>query len=384
VAGDARLVLCGTRKLPVFLFSLLLVKKVLIICAHRPGRSPSQRYRFEQYLPLLEEQGYRFTWSYLLDEKDDGLFYQKGTVFAKMRILAVGFLKRWRESAKYGSYDIIFIQREAFFAGPNIFERRAAGSGACVIFDYDDSIWVADTSAANKKWEWLKRPGKFYDNVRLATTVIAGNRYLAAEAEKAGKRAMIIPTTIDTDLHRPIEKEAGSVPVVIGWSGSLTTIRHFEMLLPVLRRLKTAHGDRLVIRVMGAAGYSHPELKVESVGWSEGSEVPVLNSFDIGVMPLPDDEWSRGKCGLKALSYMACGVATVASAVGVNKEIIDGSNGVLVSNEEQWYIVLNQLIGDPAFRRSLGVAGRKTVIERYSVAANAHLYVEAFGRCGLT
>ncbi|MEO6305231.1 MAG: glycosyl transferase family 1, partial [Bacteroidia bacterium] len=134
---------------------------VLILCAHRPKRSPSQRYRFEQYLPFLEENGFKFKFSYLLNEKDDELFYSKGNFLAKVFILIKSFFIRLKDVFQFKKYDIIFIQREASFLGTSFFEKRVFRSGAYVIFDFDDSIWLADTSPGNKKWEWIKKPDKF-------------------------------------------------------------------------------------------------------------------------------------------------------------------------------------------------------------------------------
>ena len=138
---------------------------VLILCAHRPRRSPSQRYRFEQYLPFLEEHGFRFTWSYLLDEEDDKLFYSHGSFINKALILLKTLRIRRKDVKRFSNYDIIFIQREASFLGSSRIEKEARASGAKVIFDFDDSIWLADTSPGNRKWQWIKKPSKFFANV---------------------------------------------------------------------------------------------------------------------------------------------------------------------------------------------------------------------------
>lgn len=353
--------------------------KVLILCAHRPGRSPSQRYRFEQYLPFLRTQGFSFTFSYLLNERDDRIFYSRGRFFSKMRIMALSVLKRLRDCLRFGSYDIVLIQREASFLGTSFAEKRAFGSGARVIFDFDDSIWLADTSPGNKKWEWIKKPEKFFRNISYAHYVIAGNEWLAEKARAVNKNTIVIPTTIDTAVHVPMPEKRGPGVVTIGWSGSISTIKHFEQLVPVLARLKKKYGDKVRVRIIGDKDYSHKKLEITAVAWSKETEVMELNTFDIGVMPLPDDEWARGKCGLKGLSYMACGVATVMSPVGVNREIInDTQNGILAMNEEDWFVSLALLIENKELREKLGKAGRQTVVERYSVPAHKQKYLDLF------
>ncbi|HOZ88288.1 MAG TPA: glycosyl transferase family 1, partial [Bacteroidia bacterium] len=273
--------------------------KVLLICAHRPNRSPSQRYRFEQYLPFLEQQGFSFTFSYLLDQKDDRLFYSAGNFPAKVFILLKSVFVRIKDLSRFKKFDIIFIQREASFLGSSFFEKRAFQSGKKVIFDFDDSIWLADTSPGNQKWEFIKKPQKFFDNLKYANRVIAGNAYLADKARPFNKNLFIIPTTINTDLHFPKPELRNKTVLTIGWSGSISTVKHFELLLPVLLKIKEKYAQKIKFKLVGDPHYKNDLLNVESVPWTEKTEVDELNSFDIGLMPLPDDDWATGKCGLK-------------------------------------------------------------------------------------
>jgi glycosyltransferase involved in cell wall biosynthesis len=373
--------------------------KVLILCAHRPGRSPSQRYRFEQYIDYLKTKGFEFSWSFLLNEPDDKIFYSQGNALAKSRIIYKSLRQRKKDVSNFRNFDIIFIQREANFLGNSKFEQKAFESGAKVIFDFDDSIWLEDTSPGNKKWSWLKQPRKFFDNVRYAHTIIAGNEYLAEKARSVNKNVIVIPTTVETELHRKMEDvipiaigrkmadgkwqmaDGRQKPseVTLGWSGSISTIKHFEMLLPVLKKLKEKYSDKVNFKIIGQENYHSKDLKITSVTWNEKTEVQELNSFDIGLMPLPDDEWANGKCGLKGLTYMSCEIPTVMSNVGVNKEIIqNGVNGFLASNEKEWFEVLCKLIEDEGLRKNIGSAGRKTVLEKYSVETNKEKYLKAF------
>lgn len=353
--------------------------RVLILCAHRPKRSPSQRYRFEQYLVFLEKHGFHFTYSYLLDEKDDALFYAQGGGVAKVFILAKTLFIRLKDMFRFKKFDIVFIQREALFFGSSFFEKRAFHSGAKVIFDFDDSIWLADTSPGNQKWEWLKKPEKFYTNCRNAHVVIAGNSYLAEKAKSNNLNTIILPTTIDTDMHIPMHELRHTDIVSIGWSGSVSTIKHFELLVPVLKRIKALYGNRVKIKLIGDKNYTHPDLPVDAIGWTEKNEVTELNSFDIGIMPLNDDAWAHGKCGLKGLSYMACEVPCIMSAVGVNKEIIQHQvNGLLAHNEEEWFSCLKMLIENMDMRLNLGKKGRETVHTSYSVASQKNNYLKVF------
>ena len=349
--------------------------------AHRPKRSPSQRYRFEQYLSYLETQGYTFDWSYLLNEQTDKAFYATGGAMRKASLLMAHLWQRLRDWQRMSNYDVIFIQREALFLGSGFFEHRAFKSGARVIFDFDDAIWKADTSPGNQKWEWVKRPTKFFDNVQHAHVVLAGNNYLAEQARKVNANVMVVPTTVDTTVHLPKPQWRNGSVVCIGWSGSISTVKHFSTLLPVLRRVYQKYGDKVRFRLLGDTTFKSNHPPVEALPWTEATEVDVLNSFDIGLMPLPDDEWARGKCGLKALTYLACGVPAIVSPVGVNTEIVQHTvSGYHATTDDEWFNYLCHLIENSALRQELGAAGRKFVEAHYSVEANKQLYMKAFMR----
>lgn len=353
--------------------------KVLVISDHRMYRSPSQRYRYEQYISYLEQNGFSFTFSPIINEKDDKVFYSKGKVLAKAFITLKSLFIRFKDVMRYNNFDIIFIQREALFIGSTFFERKAFHSKAKVIFDFDDSIWLMDTSPENKKYEFLKNPDKTKTNIKNAHLVIAGNAYLANYAIQFNPNTLIIPTTVDCNFHKPLPDLRGKNTVVIGWSGSISTVKHFEAFVPTLIKLKKKFGSKISFKLLGEPHYSNTELELKGDKWSAETEVQELNKMDIGIMPLPDDKWANGKCGLKGLTYMACGVATVMSPVGVNKEIIsNGMNGFLAATEEEWLNYLSQLIEDKDLRIKLGEAGRQTVIEKYSVEANKEKYLKAF------
>lgn len=310
--------------------------KILFIAAHRPERSPSQRFRFEQYISFLEQNGFACDFSWLISEQDDRIFYQPGNLHNKLSIFTKSIYKRLKDVLRAGNYDIVFVQREAFMTGSVFFEKRFKKSGAKLIFDFDDAIWLPNVSEANRKWNWLKRPEKTSEIIRLSDHVIAGNSYLAAYAKNYNPNVTVIPTTIDTDVYVRLEHTPGS-PVCIGWSGSITTIRHFESAVPVLKKIKNKYGSGVFFKVVGDESYKNDELNIAGIPWSPERELSELQLFDIGIMPLPDDEWAKGKCGLKGLAYMSVETSPVMSPVGVNSEIIrNGQNGFLAATDEDW------------------------------------------------
>jgi len=354
------------------------VKKILFIASHRPDRAPGQRFRFEQYFSFLEQHGFKCELSYFISEKEDKILYKPGKYFQKALIVWKAFRLRFGNVMRRNDYDIIFIFREAFLTGSVFFEKQFDKSKAKLVFDFDDAIWHLDVSASNQRFSFLKNPDKTGFIISLCDLVFAGNQYLADYAKKFNQQVVIIPTTIDTNEYAPIpNKDYGTI--TIGWSGSITTIKHFEFAIPVLRKLKAKYGDKLHFKVIGDASYRNEELGITGIGWRRDDEVKELSSFDIGIMPLPDDEWANGKCGLKGLQYMALEVPTLMSPVGVNKEIIkDGVNGFLATETDEWVEKISRLIENVDLRSSMGKAARQTVVDHYSVESQKNRYLQYF------
>lgn len=354
-------------------------KKILFVASHREGRAPGQRFRFEQYFSFLKANGFDCELSYIISADDDKILYQPGNYFAKFGIHRRAVQTRKNNAAHANDYDIIFIFREALLTKSIRFEKLFAKSKAKLVFDFDDAIWHLDISDANRMFSWLKNPGKTGDIISLCDLVFAGNQYLADYASKFNRNVVIVPTTIDTAEYRRMDVPRDSGKIVIGWSGSLTTIKHFEHALPFLRKIKAKYGDRIVIKVIGDASYRNEELNIKGIAWKRDDEIKELSSFDIGIMPLPDDEWANGKCGLKGLQYMALGIPTIMSPVGVNTEIISHMhNGCLASADSEWEECLVRLIESNDLRDQLGQAGAATVEERYSVNAWQSQYLKHF------
>ena len=351
--------------------------KILFLTVHRPDRSPSQRFRFEQYLPYLEENGFECSHFFLLDDKADNTFYSHGKIISKLVLALKSAHKLFKLSREANNYDFIFVQRECFMLGTSYFEKRFSRSKAKLIYDFDDSIWLLDVSNANKAFAFLKDPDKTSKLIALSDTVVTGNAYLAEYAKQFNQNIKIIPTTVNTDQY--YKKTNNEDKICVGWSGSLTTIKHFETAIPVLKKIKRKYGDRVIIKVMGDENYSNAELGIKGIKWSSKTELDVLSTFDIGIMPLPNDEWAKGKCGLKGLQYMALEIPTIMSPVGVNSEIIqNGVNGFLATTDDDYVNAISVLIEDEILRKRIGAEGRRTVVEKFSVKALQQKYLEYY------
>ncbi len=355
------------------------MKKILFIAPHRKKRSPGQRFRFEQYIDFLSDNGFEITFSNIISEKDDNIFYSKKKYFLKFIILIKSFFKRISDVLRVSNYDVIFIYREAFMLGTTVFERLMSLSKAKIIYDFDDAIWLNDVSDGNENLKWLKKPEKTAKIIKYSDLIFAGNKYLADYAKKFNKNVKIIPTTIDTNYHKKLNINKKNDAICIGWTGTSTTLKHFETALPILREIKQRYGDRIYFKLIVNFPYSVKDLDIIATQWNLDSEIEDLCEFDIGIMPLPNDKWAKGKCGFKGLQYMSLEIPTIMSPVGVNTEIInDGVNGFLAENNRQWVEKLSALIESEELREKLGKAGRETIIENYSVDSQKDKYLKYF------
>lgn len=345
--------------------------RLLAIVPSLYDTSPGQRYRIEQWEPLLRERGVEIDYHSFEDEDLHALIYKAGNLSGKLQLVARAFARRTALLRRLRQYDAVYVFREAALLGPPVFERLIARSGVPLIFDFDDAIFVPYRSPSNGYLSYLKFPAKTRTICRLATHVMAGNPYLADYARAVNSRVTIVPTTIDTEKYvAQDEARAIADPPVIGWSGSYSTVQHLDTLRHALQRL--AQEERFRLRVIGTPRYELEGVAVEAMPWRAATETKDLSVMDIGIMPLPDDRWSKGKCGLKALQYMALGIPTICSPVGVNIDIIhDGENGFIAGTEDEWIAKLKQLLRSAELRRRLGRAGRATVEAQYSALVQA-------------
>ena len=351
--------------------------KVLAVVPSIYDTNPGQRYRIEQWEPYLKREGIDIEYAPFEDEKLHQVLYQSGKATEKIRLIARAFGRRRKLLTRLKDLDAVYLFREAALLGPPWIERRIAASGVPMVFDFDDAIFIPYRSPANGYLSYLKFPAKTAEICRMARHVMAGNRYLAEYAGHTQSNVTIIPTTIDVARYVPGVPHAGDGIPVIGWTGSYSTVQHLDRLRPVLQKLRKSVPFRL--RVICSTDYSLEDVEVDNVRWSSAREVTDLAGLDVGIMPLPNDRWSKGKCGCKALQYMGMGVPAVCSPVGVNTEIIQhGTNGFLADADDEWIDVLSQLLASPELRRKMGGQARKTVETRYSAQQCAPRVAQIF------
>src|ERR1700754_3323091 len=350
------------------------------VLALMPGlydTSPGQRYRLEQWEPLLRERGVEITWAPFEDDDLHSIVYKPGRMGKKLQLVTRNLARRLSTINRARKYDLVYILREAALLGPPIFERLLYQQRVPFVFDFDDAIFVSYRSPSNGYLSYLKFASKTKTIYRLASHVMVGNIDLSAYAGAVDDNVTVVPTTIDTVKYRVPPPKTTDGPPVIGWTGSFSTVQHLDTLRGALKQL--AETEQFRLRVIGTPTYELSSVDVEAMQWRAATELEDLHAIDVGVMPLPDDNWSKGKCGLKALQFMALGIPTICSPVGVNTDIIqDNENGFLAMSESEWVDKLTRLLRDAELRRRLGDAGRVTVEQRYSAAIQAPRVYEIF------
>lgn len=362
----------------IYLSSIKLTLKVLFLIPYPSGTAASQRFRFEQYLNVLPEAEIDFEISSFWDEKAWGILYKKGMFFAKTMATLRGLLRRYSLLFSAFKYDRIFIHRELYPVGPQIIEFVLAKVyKKKIIFDFDDAIWLPNFAANNAKFAFVKSYGHVEKLCKYAYRLSVGNDYLAEYGKRFNSDVVVNPTTIDTVNYHNRIKDQSTSDFVIGWTGTHSTLRYLEPLLPIISKLEKEFSFKLVI-----ISDKDPELKLSSfefVKWNKVTEIDDLLRFNVGLMPLTPDKWANGKCGFKALQYMSLGVPALVSPVGVNSKIVDHDvNGFICHSDEEWELALRALLSNRHKVISLAERSREKIEDFYSVKSNKENFIQLF------
>ncbi|UXX81118.1 glycosyltransferase family 4 protein [Reichenbachiella carrageenanivorans] len=352
-------------------------KKILFLTPYPKDTAGSQRFRFEQYLNLLVEHGIYYESQSFIDEATWKVLYKEGYAIQKIWGILLGFIRRVGLLISAHRYDFVFVHREATPLGfpfiewliVKVWRKR-------LIYDFDDAIWMPNTSVENSLISKLKFPEKINKIIGWSYAVSAGNQYLMDHARLFNQRVHYNPTTIDTTYrHKPSVQNNDLV--VIGWTGTHSTLKYLELLRQPLVQLALEYD--FVFQVIADKEPETPMPNQRFIAWSKSTEIADLNLIDIGVMPLADDLWAKGKCGFKALQFMALEKPVLVSPVGVNAEIVTPDvHGYHCVSADDYYQKLKELISDRRLCKRLGEAGRQKVEAHYSVGSNANNFLELF------
>lgn len=355
-------------------------KSILFLSPYPYDKAPSQRLKYEQYFPIFKKEGYEVSYKCFISMALWKVLYKKGHIPQKLFFTFIGYLKRYWLLFSIRKFDLVYVHIWGTPFGLPVFEWLLSKICNKLIYDIDDMVHLIDLNEANNFLKFIKGPRKIIFLMKNADHVITCTPKLDEIVRRYNFNTTDISSTVDTELryHSRNDYET-SGQMVLGWSGSYTTSRFLYLLAGVIKKLATKHDFRLV--VLGDKDFDIEGVKVEALAWQEKIEIETLKRFDIGLYPLPDEEWVYGKSGLKAIQYMALGIPTIATAIGANFRLIDdGKNGFLVPPEDYslWEARIEQLLLDQKLRKQLGKKGRNTVHQNYSLEMNKEKYLSIF------
>lgn len=353
-------------------------KKILMVVQYPENVSPGQRFRFELYKDLLRDNGFTVITQGFLDKEGYAIIYKYGYVLPKLLSTIKGFFKRIILTFQLADVDYIFLQREVTPVGPPVFEwiyTRVLKKK--VIYDFDDAIWIPSFSKMNRFAANFRDTNKVSKICKWSFKVSCGNEYLCNYARRYNSNVFYNPTCVDTDTHHNMPANHDADRITIGWTGSFSTVKYLDLVQPVLKKLQEKYD--FDIKIICNQPPSLDLAHVKYIEWTESNEVTELATCQIGLMPLTDDELSKGKCGFKLIQYLALEIPAVSSPVGVNTDIIEQDvNGFLAKTDNEWYNAIEKLILDKSLRKRMGRAGREKVEKNYSLRSNAANFLSLF------
>lgn len=336
-----------------------------------PRLGASSRYRVFQYLPHLEALGVRCEVQSFMNDGMYQLSLQPGQSLRKVLHTISACVRRLSTLLRWRDYDVIYMQRELLPFGPPVIERWLARHGAVLFYDYDDALFIKKASRYNPLATLLRSPQKTHKLFKLVDCVVAGNDWLRDAAIQGGGDAVTLEVAEDTSripMHVPHSNEGF---VTIGWLGSPSTVKYLNFIAPVLRDIARRY-PQVRFEIMGGGDFAMEGVPWQLLDWSLNGELAALARYDIGLMPLPMEDWARGKSGGKARTYMAAGVVPVCAAIGYNLSLIrHGETGFLCSSDEDWNATICGLIESAGLRQQVASAARTDVQQRFAPAKQA-------------
>jgi glycosyltransferase involved in cell wall biosynthesis len=334
------------------------------------GIAPGQRYRIEQWTPYLREGGIDIHFEPFAGPELMNALYCRGRYVMKAWHMSRAWLRRVRVAWRGSDFDLLYLYREAALIGPAWIERLAHRRNPRVVYDFDDAIWLAYVSPRNRYLSYLKTPSKTAAICRMAAAITVGNETLAEFARRYNPAVTVVPSTVSLREYRPRPYPRLDATPVVGWTGSHSSAQYLRLVEGALKTLGRRRRFRFL--VIGIDDYRLEGVDVECRPWRAESEVEDLWSIDVGIMPLFDDPWTRGKCAMKAIQYLGVGVPAVVSPIGANTEVVqDGVCGFQPATEGEWIHALERLLDSAELRNRMGAEGRRRVESTYSAEVQA-------------
>lgn len=352
--------------------------KILVLSKYG-YKGASSRYRIFQYIPFLKISGINNDINCLFnDEYLDQLYYKSSR---SIKSLIKSVFKRLIVLFNIKKYDLIFIEYEIFPYFPAVFEFIFKIFNVKYIVDYDDAIFHNYDLNTNKIIRLVLK-NKIKHVIKFASGVIVGSHYLFEYVQKWNKNVFFIPTSVNLEIYNTVIPKKDQIDFVVGWIGSPSTSKYLLPLVDIFKRLNDEGIKFSFIGFDNNLKKKFASIPIKWIDWSEETEIDFIKTFSIGIMPLEDSPWARGKCGFKLIQYMACGIPVLASPVGENNYIVhSGINGFLVNTIEEWYDYIKILSEKKHFLKQLGNNGLKLVENKYSLKVTSKQFINAIISC---
>ena len=351
--------------------------EVLTLIPNRYGFAPGQRGSIELWEKVLAPEGIRLHWAPFESERLREILYQPGHTFEKAAEMARGYVERLKLLKRLDDYDAVFVYREAALLGPAFLEKRIARRGVPIIYQLDDPLYVPYRSPSNGYLSYLKFFGKIADICRLSKVVIVNSSHHREYVSQFNRNIWQVPSIVDTGRYVFRPEAEGLGRVTVGWSGSPTTVGNIRVVAGALRSLQErADCD---VHLIGGTEFDLPGVRHTAQAWRAETEVEDLRRMQVGMIPLPVNEWNKRKFYMKTAQYMALGIPPVCTPMGSNPEVIEhGQTGFLADNDAEWVEYLSLLVRDGDLRREMARRAAEVARARFSLEANAPKVVEAF------
>jgi len=355
------------------------MKRVLFLCPFPQNCAAGQRLKFEPHYKYLKDNDFEIDIDSFMSENLWKIIYKDGNYIKKIALTLLCILRRTFMLFKLGKYDVVYIFLYVMPVGPIIFERLACFMSRKIIYDIEDNLLEQRSQEKSFIKKFFSSSKRYEVLIENAEYIIASTPSLALQCKKISKvkPASCILPTLDSKKFFPRQKKIDSKLICIGWTGTFSSKKYLEMIIPYLEDLSKKIKFKLLI--IGNFEFSHPFLNIEVLQWSEKEEISQLHQIDIGLYPLPNDPWITGKSGLKTLQYMAIGIPAIVSPVGVNSKIISNNkNGFIYHTNEDLYNILSKLIINYDLSTEIGLNARNYIINNYSVTSQSDKFLELF------
>jgi glycosyltransferase involved in cell wall biosynthesis len=362
----------------VLLYLFLMFMKILFLAPYPQKIGASQRFRFEHYLSSLKEHNISYSYKTFIAAKDYSIIFSAGDTLKKGFVVFKGMLKRMATLFTLHTFDFVYIHREVTPFGPPIFEWLIAKIWQKkIIYDFDDAIWIPQSSNVNLLANKIKCAWKVASICKWSYIVSVGNNFLADYAKQYCSDVRFFPTVVDTDnAHNKIKNQAVE-PLTIGWTGTFTNFVHLPLVFNALKKLQEKYNFKYLLIADKDPLLKH--INYEYIKWNKETEIADLLRMNIGIMPLIDTDVQLGKCAFKAIQYMALGIPSVVSPVGANCEVVKNEvDGYWADNDEEWHNSLERLLISEELRLQMGKNARTKIIKDYSVEATKSNFLNIF------